>query len=101
MDPETVREDLEIGEDICFKNATFSWNEDESPVLKNVNLSIKKGELVAVVGSVASGKSTLIQAIIGELNPTSGTISRRKTVSAIPVLVRTSREALMSSESQF
>ena len=74
-------EDLEADEDIAFKNASFIWNDDENPVLKNLSLSIKRGELVAVVGSVAAGKSSLIQAIIGELNPSAGTISRRKSVS--------------------
>lgn len=76
-----MKEDLDIGEDIAFKNATFTWNGDESPVLKNVNLSIGKGELVAVVGPVAAGKSSLIQAIAGELSASSGSMNRRKTVS--------------------
>lgn len=83
-----LQEDLEAHEDISFKNATFAWNEDETPVLKNISLSIKKGELVAIVGSVAAGKSSLIQAIAGEMNPTAGSISRRRTVSIFPILSR-------------
>ncbi|XP_028968919.1 multidrug resistance-associated protein 1-like [Galendromus occidentalis] len=78
VDPSIIKEELEADEDISFRNASFTWGDDENPVLKNLNFSIKKGELVAVVGSVAAGKSSLIQAIIGELIPTSGSVSRRK-----------------------
>ncbi|XP_003738712.1 canalicular multispecific organic anion transporter 1, partial [Galendromus occidentalis] len=78
VDPSIMKEELKADEDISFRNASFTWGDDENPVLKNLNFSIKKGELVAVVGSVAAGKSSLIQAIIGELIPTSGSVSRRK-----------------------
>jgi len=44
-------------------------------LLKNVNLSVKKGELVCVVGRVGSGKSSLVQAIIGEMEQKSGTVA--------------------------
>lgn len=37
--------------------------------LQNINISIKKGQLVFVVGKIASGKSSLLSAIIGELLP--------------------------------
>ncbi|KAJ3003811.1 UNVERIFIED_CONTAM: hypothetical protein HDU68_005496, partial [Siphonaria sp. JEL0065] len=43
--------------------------------LRNINLDIEKGSLVAVVGSVGSGKSSLLNALIGEMKTTSGTIS--------------------------
>ncbi|OQR75403.1 multidrug resistance-associated protein 1-like, partial [Tropilaelaps mercedesae] len=80
VDPSVVRDDgLDHDEEIALKNATLSWTEDESPVLKDVNLSVRKGELIAVVGSVASGKSSLVQAIIGEMKPSTGSIHRRRT----------------------
>ena len=40
--------------------------------LKNIDLEIKKGETVAIVGETGSGKSTLFQAILSELVPTTG-----------------------------
>lgn len=43
---------------LAIENGTFSWG-DEDPVLKNINLEVKKGNLVAVVGSVGAGKSNL------------------------------------------
>jgi len=50
-----------------MKNADFAWNKDEEPVLKDLNLKVKKGQLVMVVGSVGSGKSTLLQSALGEV----------------------------------
>ena len=42
---------------------------DNIVTLKNINLKVKKGELVFVIGKVGSGKSTLLSAIIGDLLP--------------------------------
>jgi len=39
--------------------------------LKNINLKVKKGELVFIIGKVGSGKSTLLSTIIGDLLPVS------------------------------
>ncbi|ORY36994.1 P-loop containing nucleoside triphosphate hydrolase protein [Rhizoclosmatium globosum] len=43
--------------------------------LKNINLNIEKGSLVAIVGAVGSGKSSLLQALIGEMKTTQGKIT--------------------------
>ncbi|TKW74177.1 MAG: ABC transporter ATP-binding protein, partial [Staphylococcus hominis] len=48
---------------IELKNVSFKYNEDESLVLKNINLNINKGETVAFVGMSGGGKSTLINLI--------------------------------------
>ncbi len=54
--------------DIAIKDGTFSWTEEAGHYsLRNINLKIKKGSLVAVVGPVGSGKSTLLYALLGEL----------------------------------
>lgn len=54
-------------------DARFSWN--DAPVvcqLSDINMHIRRGQLVAIVGSVGAGKSTLLAAIAGELNSRSG-----------------------------
>lgn len=43
--------------------------------LKNINMKIKKGSLVAIVGTVGSGKSSLVSALLGEMEKTSGSIN--------------------------
>ncbi|MCX7965422.1 MAG: ABC transporter ATP-binding protein [Syntrophorhabdaceae bacterium] len=45
------------------------------PVIHNISLEVKKGELVTVVGSNGAGKSTLLKTIAGTLHPTKGTIT--------------------------
>jgi energy-coupling factor transport system ATP-binding protein len=57
-------------------NLSYSYdNEDESrQVLENVNISINKGEFVAIIGHTGSGKSTLVQHLNGLLKPTDGKI---------------------------
>lgn len=54
------------------KSAVDSKEENVIPCLKNINLSIKKGEFVAVVGTVGQGKSSLLSAILGEMYRSKG-----------------------------
>ncbi|XP_026099245.1 cystic fibrosis transmembrane conductance regulator-like [Carassius auratus] len=52
----------------------FFTNLYVTPVLKNISLNLKKGEMLAVTGSMGSGKSSLLMSILGELVPSSGKI---------------------------
>ncbi len=61
-DGSIVKEKLEST--IEIKNLSFAYTEDK-PVLKNVNLTIKKGEKIAIVGATGSGKTTLISLLLG------------------------------------
>ncbi|PSR92609.1 ABC transporter C family member 14 like [Actinidia chinensis var. chinensis] len=57
------------------KDGTFSWDDEgNNAVLKDMNLEIKKGELAAIVGTVGSGKSSLLASILGELHKNSGKV---------------------------
>lgn len=59
-----------------IENGHFSWGEqDSAPVLKKINLNVPRGSLVAVVGAVGSGKSSLLSALLGEMNKVSGRIN--------------------------
>ena len=62
---------------IEIKNLTYSYNNpgcSPNPVLKNINLQIETGELLAIVGLSGSGKTTLIQHITGLLKPDIGQV---------------------------
>lgn len=64
-------------ESLIMERGTFSWQNDEmdKAALRNVNLRVKTGSLVAVVGAVGSGKSSLISAFLGEMNKMSGYVN--------------------------
>ncbi|MFH1617860.1 MAG: ABC transporter ATP-binding protein, partial [Candidatus Margulisiibacteriota bacterium] len=59
---------------IEVKDATFYYQKAEKPAIKNINLTINKGEFIGIVGASGSGKTTLLDLLAGLLRPTSGEI---------------------------
>ncbi|MCH9711878.1 MAG: lipid A export permease/ATP-binding protein MsbA [Proteobacteria bacterium] len=59
---------------IKFNNVSFGYS-DDTTVLNNINLDIKSGETIALVGSTGSGKTTIIQLITRFYSPTKGSIT--------------------------
>lgn len=67
-------EDEELEGSLSFENVTFTYPNDEEPVLKNVSFDIAAGEMVGVVGATGAGKSTLAQLIPRLFDPQQGSI---------------------------
>ena len=67
-----------VGDDTIAVTVTdgfFSWDDEgEEEVLKNINLSIEKGQLASIVGTVGSGKSSLLSSILGEMHKIRGKV---------------------------
>ena len=59
--------------DISFRKVSFSYN-NKKPTLSNINLTIKNGETIALVGSTGSGKTTLVNLLTRFYIPSSGNI---------------------------
>jgi subfamily B ATP-binding cassette protein MsbA len=58
--------------DIVLENLDFNYG--EKPVLRNINLTVKSGQLVALVGASGSGKTTLANLLLRFYDPTAGSI---------------------------
>ena len=67
-------EDEELEGSLSFENVTFTYPNDEEPILKDVSFEIAAGEMVGVVGATGAGKSTLAQLIPRLFDPQQGTI---------------------------
>ncbi len=56
------------------RGLTFAYGED-SPIVRDLNLSLKPGEIVALLGASGCGKSTVLRLVAGLLTPVAGTVS--------------------------
>ncbi|KAF4503421.1 Multidrug resistance-associated 1 [Fusarium agapanthi] len=57
---------------MIVSDASFGWPKTEAPVLSNISFLIRKSHFTFVIGSVGSGKSTLVKALLGELRSSQG-----------------------------
>ena len=67
-------EDEDLEGSLSFENVTFTYPNDEEPILKDVSFEIAAGEMVGVVGATGAGKSTLAQLIPRLFDPQQGSI---------------------------
>ncbi|OQR74305.1 multidrug resistance-associated protein 1-like [Tropilaelaps mercedesae] len=73
------------GNALSWSDATLTWNEEErEPTLKKINLKVRSGELVAIVGRVGSGKSSLLQSMLGDLKLVEGHVDLVGSVAYVP-----------------
>lgn len=72
QEPSSAKPFPENWQTIEFKNVSFSYGDHK--VLKNINLTVKRGEMVALVGTSGGGKSTLVNLLERFMDPTEGVI---------------------------
>ena len=74
--PKSKEAKFNIKDKIILKNLSFKYdNNSDNYVFKNINLEIKKGDKIAIVGESGVGKSTLVNVLTGLLKPSNGIIS--------------------------
>ncbi|CAI5654085.1 unnamed protein product [Oreochromis niloticus] len=84
IDSDIVRQDPSFNTAVSVCDGSFAWEKDAKPLLKDVNLDIEPGQLVAVVGAVGSGKSSLMSALLGEMHSTKGFINIMGSLAFVP-----------------
>ena len=60
---------------MVVESGSFAWESDSPPALRDVTLRVSRGSLTAVVGVVGAGKSSLLSALLGELEKLSGRVN--------------------------
>jgi ABC-type bacteriocin/lantibiotic exporter with double-glycine peptidase domain len=73
--------------DVAIKvsNVSLSWNDNSSRVLKNISFEVKKWKLIAIIGPVACGKSSLLSMLLGGMKKSNhGSINVDGTISYVP-----------------
>ena len=83
LSSDTVGKDTNVPEPVKAQNASFTWDSTRD-TLQDINMSVQAGSLVAVVGSVGSGKSSLLSALLGEMTRTSGSVNVHGTTAYVP-----------------
>ncbi|NWU14120.1 MRP3 protein, partial [Cephalopterus ornatus] len=85
LDPNCVETKvISAGNAISVTNATFSWGKELKPTLKDINMLVPSGALVAVVGHVGCGKSSLVSALLGEMEKLEGEVAVKGSVAYVP-----------------
>jgi len=69
-----VNNNCAFEKNIRLKDVSFGYDENSLPAINKINIVIKKGDCIGIIGKTGSGKSTLIDIIMGLLNPIEGTL---------------------------
>lgn len=75
VDPgQTTMAELDFRHNIRFSEVGFAYQGSETPALTGLNLTINKGEFIGIIGPTGSGKSTIVDILMGLLPPTQGQV---------------------------
>ena len=66
---------LNFNKELTLEDVSFTYPESTQPVISNINLTVSKGESIGIVGPSGAGKTTLVDIILGLLQPGSGHIT--------------------------
>ncbi|XP_066560841.1 ATP-binding cassette sub-family C member 3 isoform X2 [Amia ocellicauda] len=85
LDPDNVdRKNIASGYAVTVVNGKFTWSKKDPAALHNINLMVPQGSLLAVVGHVGCGKTSLVCALLGEMEKLDGDISIRGSLAYVP-----------------
>ncbi|XP_062618111.1 multidrug resistance-associated protein 1-like isoform X3 [Saccostrea cucullata] len=84
LDKDAVQKDKESKDAVVIENGTFAWEKISGTVtLKKININIPERALVAVVGPVGSGKSSILSAILGDIEKIQGTVTVKGSIAYV------------------
>uniref|UniRef100_A0A914VV15 ABC-type glutathione-S-conjugate transporter n=1 Tax=Plectus sambesii TaxID=2011161 RepID=A0A914VV15_9BILA len=65
---------------VVVQHGTFAWEKNATPTLCRINLAVPRGKLIGIVGKVGCGKSSILSAMLGEMDKIEGKVSIRGSV---------------------
>jgi ABC-type multidrug transport system fused ATPase/permease subunit len=71
----TIDKTLHAKQNIQINNLSFRYRDQQNEILKNINFNIEVGNSIGIAGMTGSGKSTMVDLILGLLKPSSGSIT--------------------------
>uniref|UniRef100_A0A0F7ZCE2 ATP-binding cassette, sub-family C (CFTR/MRP), member 3 n=1 Tax=Crotalus adamanteus TaxID=8729 RepID=A0A0F7ZCE2_CROAD len=87
LDPNCVEtKSITPGYAVTIRHGTFSWAKDLDPALKDINWLVPSGSLVAIVGQVGCGKSSLVSALLGEMEKLNGDVAVKGSIAYVSQL---------------
>ena len=69
-----INNDCAFEKNISLRDVSFGYDKNSLPAINKINIVIKKGDCIGIIGKTGSGKSTLIDIMMGLLDPTHGTL---------------------------
>ena len=86
------KKNLKFINQIKFSNVSYKYPNSDSKILKDINLTIKKNDIICVQGDSGSGKTTFVDLLTGLIKPTTGKI--KTTISSWILAEKNTKTAL-------
>ena len=72
IEPTSHKEKIKFNDKICLKDITFKYPKTSKSILKNINIEIQNQKSIGLIGPTGSGKTTIVDIILGLLEPQKG-----------------------------
>ncbi|XP_067676618.1 multidrug resistance-associated protein 1-like isoform X2 [Haliotis asinina] len=97
LDESSISHSQHFDDAVTMENASFAWEPELEPSLQKINLNIPEGSLVAVVGQVGAGKSSLVSAMLGEMEKMEGFVNMKGSIAYVPQQAWIQNETLQNN----
>ncbi|KAG5443091.1 Multidrug resistance-associated protein 1 [Clonorchis sinensis] len=84
VDPNSCSHEDTPGVAAVIERGVFGWDPEGEPILQNISVQFPEGQLTSIMGKVGCGKSSLLQALLGEMELFNGRVNVKGSVAYVP-----------------
>ncbi|OON16323.1 ABC transporter, ATP-binding protein, partial [Opisthorchis viverrini] len=84
VDPNSCSHEDTPGVAAVIERGVLGWDPEGEPILQNISIQFPEGQLTSIMGKVGSGKSSLLQALLGEMELFNGRVNVKGSVAYVP-----------------